>query len=347
MAVPHPYKLAPKTAFWSRAVTTNWNPSELLQSDLCLIRRSDKVASAGSCFASNMVPYLENAGFTYLRTETVHPAFADLEPEALGYANFSAAYGNIYTPRQLLQLLKRCLNTFVPAEDRWPEGEYVIDPLRPGLRYRARSDREFDLLTAQHLRKTRQAFAEADVFVFTLGLTEGWLSRLDGTVFPACPGTVAGSFDPARHAFKNFTVAEIIEDLDEFITLLREINPAIRLILTVSPVPLVATATERHVLSATMYSKSVLRVAAEEIVRNHRHVTYFPAYEIVTGPQAPEDFFAPDRRNVSQQAVDVVMQALLAHCETGAGEPLPAPRKPTDAALAIQLSQSVAAAECE
>jgi GSCFA family len=357
MAIPHPYKSAPKSSFWSRAVATDWNPSEVVGSHGCLIRKGDKVVSAGSCFASNIVPYLEKAGLTYLRTEATHPAFQDLERETLGYANFSAAYGNIYTARQLLQLFKRSLKTFSPVEDRWPADDSIVDTLRPGLRYRARSHREFDLLTAQHLRKTYEAFESADVFVFTLGLTEGWVSRLDGTVFPACAGTVAGSFDPERHEFKNFSVSEVIGDLDEFIRLLRQINPKVRLIVTVSPVPLVATATGNHVLSASIYSKSVLRVAAGEITKCHPDVTYFPAYEIVTGPQAPENFFEKDRRNVSQSGVEAVMSAMLAHCEVIAQDDAGLPvvplmeqsvrRESVSGATASKISQLIAKAECE
>ena len=62
--------------------------------------------------------------------------------------------------------------------------------------------------------------------VFTLGLTEAWVSADDGAVFPAAPGTVAGEFDPARHRFVNFTVDEVVADLDGMIEALRAINPA-------------------------------------------------------------------------------------------------------------------------
>src|SRR5712671_6202957 len=123
MTIAHPYKSAPKSSFWSRAVAKEWTPSEVVGSQQVLIRKGDEVVSAGSCFASNIVPHLEKAELTYLRTETTHPAFQDLEPESLGYANFSAAYGNIYTVRQLLQLLKRSLKIFSPIEDRWPVGD--------------------------------------------------------------------------------------------------------------------------------------------------------------------------------------------------------------------------------
>jgi hypothetical protein len=322
-----PYDTAPDRSFWSRSVSRDFSAADLLAPGAVLLRKGDRVASAGSCFAANIVPYLERSGFAYVRTETPHPALR-VPPENLGYANFSAAYGNIYTARQLVQMLYRCLDLWHPRERVWQDGDSFIDPFRPGLRYRARSAREFDLLTRQHLACVRRVFTEATVFVFTLGLTEAWVSRDDGAVFPACPGTVAGTFDPNRHAFHNMTAAEVTADLNEFVREVRKLNPALRLILTVSPVPLVATATGGHALLATIYSKSVLRVAAAEVAGANAETQYFPAYEIVTGPQAPQEYFEEDRRNVSKAAVEAVMAALLARCEGGRAAAPPAPPRP-------------------
>jgi hypothetical protein len=343
MPTSHPYRSAPARAFWARSVSGGFDASALIGAGPPLIRKDDRVVSAGSCFAANIVPALEQAGFTYVRTEAAHPAFSELAEERFGYARFSAAYGNIYTPRQLLQLLQRALGMFAPAEDRWVTEAAIIDPFRPGLRYGARSPREFDLLTAQHLGRTRQALEQASLFIFTLGLTEAWVSRADGAVFPACPGTIAGTFDPDAHEFRNFDATETAADLRAFVRLLRSINAGVRMIVTVSPVPLVATATGDHVVTASVYSKSVLRVACAELARHEPDVVYFPAYEIITGPQAPDAFLEADRRNVSALGIEAVMAALLDHCETG-GE-RSAPASSGDAAGA--LSRLVSEAECE
>ena len=348
-----PYSFAPDWSFWSRGVVRQFEPSTLIVTPAKLLRRGDRVMSAGSCFAANIVPYLERSGFHYVRTETRHP-LVRVPGENFGYDNFSASYGNIYTARQLLQLLYRALDLWQPREDVWEiDGEFV-DPFRPGLRYRARSRAEFDLLTRQHLDCVRRAFTEATVLIFTPGLTEAWVSRADGAVFPACPGTVAGEFDGSRHTFHNMSVSEVAGDLNEFIAEVRKLNSLLRIILTVSPVPLVATATGGHVLPATIYSKSVLRVAVDEVVHANNDVSYFPAYEIVAGPQAPWEFFEPDRRNVSKAAVETVMGALFANCEVlDSGRPRPlAPPVPQLPAMPDQrrnqvLSQMIATVECE
>ena len=318
MAIRSPYDQQPDKAFWSRSVSSNYDASQLISSDEKLLKLSDKVVSAGSCFASNLIPYIEKAGITYIRTEKIPAIFANLG-ENLGYANFSAAYGNIYTGRQLLQLYQRAIGEFVPEELFWVEPNRIVDPFRPGLKFAAESLEEFKLINEYHLRQVKLAFETADVFVFTLGLTEGWISNLDGAVFPACPGTIAGKFEPKIHEFKNFTVSEIVSDINLFIEKLRKNNKKVRFILSVSPVPLVATATPDHVLRATTYSKSVLRVAAQEIVNANSNVTYFPAYEIITGIPAPKNFFESDLRNVSQEGVELVMNTLLTASDLNSG----------------------------
>ena len=344
--VNHPYSLQPATAFWSRSVARDLDTRQFYSGPLPLLRTDDLVMSAGSCFAANIVPFLEGAGLQYLRTETAHPSFSRLG-ENLGYANFSAAYGNIYTVRQLLQLLLRATGAFVPTEDRWEDGPFILDPFRPGLRFRARSHREFDVLQAQHLRAVRHAFTQATVLVFTLGLTEAWESVSDGAVFPACPGTVAGVFDPSRHRFRNFRVSEVVEDLDRLLACLHGMNPSMRVVLTVSPVPLVATATAQHVVSATVASKSVLRAAAQHVTESHPEtVSYFPAYEIITGPQAEGRLFETDRRSVSKEGINTVVCAMLWACGRGEhAEPAIRESIPKDAAA--EISKAIVDVECE
>jgi hypothetical protein len=159
---------------------------------------------------------------------------------------------------------------------------------------------------------------------------------------------VAGTFDRKHHECVNFTAAEVAVDLGSFVTELRAINPHVRVILTVSPVPLVATATPHHVLAANMYSKAALRVAADAATREHPDVHYFPAYEIVVGPHAPADFFEADRRSVAKHGVDTVMAAFLAHCERGGGRVTDPAGQPSSNPGAVQdLSRRIIDEECE
>lgn len=342
----NPYREQPDQAFWSRAVSSNFDVRELVQVHEPLLRSGEKFASAGSCFAANVIGPLENAGFEYVRTEELPGPLSSL-PENLGYAKFSARYGNIYTARQFRQLLERAAGQFEPRELYWEEPGRVIDPFRPGLRYPAKTLAEFRELQESHLLAVRRAFSEADVTIFTLGLTECWESTLDGAVFPTCPGTIGGEFDPSRHRFRNLSVNEVVSDMERALGIIRTWKSSARFILTVSPVPLVATATKEHVLTSTVLSKSILRAAAG-ILAESEAVTYFPAYEIVTGPQAPTDFFEDDRREVSAKAISAVMKALISNCEmSGHAEPHEVNANRRADKRSSSLSRDLVAAECD
>ncbi|WP_419825253.1 GSCFA domain-containing protein [Sphingomonas sp.] len=311
----HPYRHLPDEAYWRRSVARADGMVDPVAGDFPRLLPTDRVATAGSCFAQHIARHLEAAGFHRLVTETAHPLMPADAARAAGYGLFTARYGNIYTTLQLLQLLDRAERRFVPHEPAWglPDGR-LADPFRPTVQptgFGSLAELEDD--RAQHLAAVAEMMRTLDVLVFTLGLTETWVSRVDGAAFPLCPGVAAGRFDPDRHAFRNLTAGEVRGQLAAAIGQLRAVNPAARVILTVSPVPLAATMSGRHVLAATTYSKAVLRVAAQEVADTLPGVWYFPSYEIVTGPQARGRYFADDLREVTPEGVARVMSIFLRH----------------------------------
>ena len=154
-----------------------------------------------------------------------------------------------------------------------------------------------------------------------MGLTEAWESVVDGAVFPVCPGCGAGHFDPARYRFVNFDYDEVVSDMRGFIEKVTAVNPLMRFLLTVSPVPLVATASGDHVLTATVHSKAILRAAAGYLARNDDRVAYFPSFEIVTSPTSRGRYFAPDLRSVTEDGVNHVMRTFFRHLTEDGDEP--------------------------
>jgi hypothetical protein len=318
----HPYKAAPPHTSWRRSI----GKMEPRQVDPVValgmaITRETKVATAGSCFAQHIARHLRQNGFNYYVAEAGHAVLPENVRWANNYGMFSARYGNIYTARQLLQLFERAHGLFEPQEDCWQVSDDVfLDPFRPTAQPGGFiSELEMRLDRAQHLASVRQMFSELDVFVFTLGLTECWVSRSDGAVFPICPGIAGGSFDPDNHEFSNETVDDVIGEMSAFLAHLAGVNPAAQVILTVSPVPLAATARrDQHVLTATTYSKSVLRVAAEMLTARFENVHYFPSYEIITGAFSRGAYYADDLRNVLENGVSHVMELFMKHA---AGEP--------------------------
>jgi len=347
----HPYTSLPDTAFWRRAVARPGSAEVDPVGTFDLrIAPGTRVATAGSCFAQHVARHLKAAGFNYHVTEPGHPILRQAGRALNNYGTFSARYGNIYTARQLRQLIDRAYGRFVPAEPPWPAPDgSVRDPFRPNVQpggFVSAAEMEAD--RAQHLAAVREMFETLDVFVFTLGLTEYWAARADGAAFPLCPGVEGGTFDPEHHVFRNQGVAEVVADMTAFFDALAAVNPDAQVILTVSPVPLMATAAPgAHVLAATTYSKSVLRVAADMLAAAQAHVHYFPSYEVITGAHARGRYFAEDLRNVTEEGVAHVMRLLLLHA-TGTVAPAGAPvatEEPED--TAADLARRFVEVECD
>ncbi len=277
---------------------------------------SDRIVTAGSCFAQHIARALNTSGYHFLITETAHPLLPQDLAERFGYGIYTARTGNIYTARQLLQLVQRAYGQLHPTDDIWEASGRFHDPFRPAIQPGGFASRlEYECQRAQHFAAVRSAFETMDVLVFTLGLTECWAHE-DGCVYPVCPGTVAGVFDPSVHTLLNLSVADTVADFRAFLSLVRAKNPTLRVVLTVSPVPLAATALDRHVLVSTTYSKAVLRVAAE-MLADDPAVQYFPSYELITGSFTDGRYFAADRRSVTQAGVDHVMRLFLRHMTEG------------------------------
>jgi hypothetical protein len=306
----NPYKTQPERAFWRASVGSRhyadlsclWHPMPL--------HKADRIATAGSCFAQHIGNNLAARGAAFMDMEPAPPVFTSAaEARKWGYGVFSCRYGNVYTTRQLIQLFEEAHGNRTPDELVWEKDGRFYDALRASVDPVGQDSPETVLaLRERHLAAVRSMFATLDVFVFTMGLTEGWESRRDGTMYAVAPGTVAGSYYAEKHVFRNLRYAEIRADMLAFWERLRAVNPGARMLLTVSPVPLAATATDNHVLVATTYSKSVLRAVAGDLSEEIDDIYYFPSYEIISSHPARGMFYEPDLRNVNQFGVDFVMK---------------------------------------
>lgn len=313
----HPYQSLPPHTRWSKSI------SGLAVSDVdpvvnfpFKISKADRVATAGSCFAQHIARRLSTSGYNYYVVEDGHPLADDKLCRLYNYGVYSARYANIYTTRQLTQLMRRAYGELKPVDAYWKtDADRYLDPLRPTIQPNGFATlRELNEDTKRHLSKVRMMFESLDYFVFTLGLTETWLDKRDGIIYPVCPGVAGGTFDANIHEFKNFEVHEVIGDLEYFINRLLSVNKNAKVILTVSPVPLAATARQdSHVLTSTTYSKSVLRVAAEKLSKSFENVAYFPSYEIITGSFNRGAYYSNDLRSVLEPGVDHVMKLFFKH----------------------------------
>ena len=323
----NPYTGLPAERFWRKVVTNvppfavNPHPRETFA-----IARTDKVATGGSCFAQRVAEALREAGFNYYLPEAPAPGMSGNEANARQFGTFSARYGNLYYTRQFVQLFDRAYGRFEPELTAWlrEDGRYV-DPFRPTVEPDGFAS-EAEVIAARdaHLAEVRRLFETLDVFVLTLGLTEGWRWRADGAALPLAPGVAGGTFDPDLYECVNAGAAEVLGDLRGFLDRLWSVNPAARVIFTVSPVPMIATYMDRHVMESNSYSKSVLRVAAGEACTGDPRAVYFPAYDIVTSNVNAGRYYNDDQRTINDAGVRHVMRLFLQTFAKDRAAPAPA-----------------------
>lgn len=350
----HPYVGRPDYQFWRKEPgLEDMALFDPVGTPSFQIAPQDKVVTAGSCFAQHVARFLAQAGFDFLVTELPHPILVDKIAAKLNYGLFSARYGNIYSTRQLRQLLERAYGLFKPLDNAWqrPDRRWV-DPFRPQIIPGGYvTPREVDLDRDIHLEAVRRAIEQMSVFVFTLGLTETWYDKRDGAVYPLAPGVAGGRYDETIHEFRNLDVGEVAADLQWSLDFIRERNPAVKFILTVSPVPLNATALDRHVAVSTAYSKSVLRVAAEQVAQANALCDYYPSYEIITSPFTRSAYFADDAREIREEGVQHVMSLFLKHYAAVKSQQKPErkakPRKPTAAELRVGQAEALMQVLCD
>jgi hypothetical protein len=316
----NPYRGLPDYQFWRRSV------EQVAASDLdpvlaapFRISPTDKVATVGSCFAQHIARTLVAHGFHYLVTE--HDAHLPPEAQlARNYGVFSARFGNVYTARQLRQLLEMALGDAPSPQGLvWPRGDgRWVDGLRPYIEPEGFDDEAQALASRQQmLACTSDMFQGCDVLVFTLGLTEAWHRPADGVVLPLAPGVASPSAPMGEFAFVNFSHEQVLADMRAFLWLLKSVNAKVRVVLTVSPVPLVATYEPRSVMASTAYSKAVLRSVAQELVNEFDWVAYFASYEVITAAPNAGRYFASDWREVLPEGVAHVMGLFMKHWALG------------------------------
>lgn len=309
----HPYANLPKEAFWRRAVSDH-NPLETngLWKAKWPIAPTDKVVTFGSCFAQHISQAIQENGFTWMNCEP-GPEFVSKDlNKKFNYDIYSARTGNIYSTKALWQWMSWSLGEESVPEEIWSKNDRSYDPFRPAIEPGGFASRtELVEMRNQTLAAFARCAREADIFIFTMGLTESWEHKTKGYTYATCPGTNAGEFDPEQHVFRNYNYNEVRSDLVRTIDLLRRVNPDVRVLLTVSPVPLTATVSGKHVTVSTTYSKSVLRAVAGELSDGHSYIDYFPSYEIISAPPFRGMFYNPNMRTVSKKGVEFVMSHFL------------------------------------
>lgn len=144
-----------------------------------------------------------------------------------------------------------------------------------------------------------------DTAVFTLGTNHVYVERATGEIVDNCQKRPQREFDE-----RELTVEECADALREAITLLRQANPKVNVIITVSPIRYA-----KYGYHGSQLSKAVLLLAADKVIKEEgERVYYFPAYEIVNDELRDYRFYKADMLHPNEQAVEYIWEQLVATC---------------------------------
>lgn len=144
-----------------------------------------------------------------------------------------------------------------------------------------------------------------DTAVFTLGTNHVYVERATGEIVDNCQKRPQREFEE-----RELTVEECANALREAITLLRQANPKINVIITVSPIRYA-----KYGYHGSQLSKAVLLLAADKVIKEEgERVYYFPAYEIVNDELRDYRFYKADMLHPNEQAVEYIWEQLVATC---------------------------------
>jgi len=260
------------------ALGDGWLPAEPL------ISRATRVVAIGSCFARYFILWLAEHGFN----------------ESIPQSPYNALlrFGSLLeSPASIAQ------------QFRWAFGELDDNAV-------VWIDKNKEVFEASEERRqlVRDTLLATDVLILTLGLSEVWYDRVTGE--PLWRALPVDQFDPERHVFRVETMAQTLQWLETIERLRARHVPDMKIIFTVSPVPLGVTFRPVSALTANSASKAIVRAALDEFLRNHqeevgRRAFYFPSYELATNYFI--DPYGPDNRHISPTVAAGIIHYFVKH----------------------------------
>ena len=143
--------------------------------------------------------------------------------------------------------------------------------------------------------------AQVKTVFLTLGTNHVYRLKDTGEIVDNCEKRPAALFRE-----EELSVDACVDYLMQAITLLRQVNPDVRIVLTVSPIRY-----RKYGYHGSQLSKATLLLAVEKIrVNLCQSVAYFPAYEIVNDELRDYRFYKSDMLHPSEQTVEYIWQRL-------------------------------------
>jgi hypothetical protein len=238
------------------------------------ILHTDSVMFTGSCFAANMGEKFIRYRFNAL----VNP------------------FGVVYNPLSVANALKLLVENSPIPDDAFVEHDGLWHSL---YHHGSFSDASLEACRAniEKERSVATQFIQSCNYLFiTFGTAWVYEYVATGLLVSNCHKLPAGRFNRFR-----LNVDEIVTRYKKLIAELLLLNPALKIVFTVSPI--------RHWKDGAhgnQLSKSVLLLAVDELCTLYSCVSYFPSYEIVMDELRDYRFYSPDMLHLTDQTIEYI-----------------------------------------
>ncbi|HGY54775.1 MAG TPA: GSCFA domain protein [Caldithrix abyssi] len=238
------------------------------------LEHSYKFVTLGSCFATNIADRLRSYRFSVLDNP----------------------FGVLYNPASILQSLQLLQsNQQVTKEDliyydeEWHSFDHHSDF--------SRSNAEECLQAVNSgLDKSRIYFKDAEVLMITYGTAYVYKHIRRGRIVSNCHRVPAAEFEHFRLDF-----ADIVEMIRDSIRIARNLNPAVKIIFSISPVRYL-----KEGFAENQLSKALLILAVYKAIEREEHCVYFPAYEIMMDDLRDYRFYEGNLTHPNTMAIDYI-----------------------------------------
>lgn len=252
------------------------------------LKLAEKVALVGSCFTEHMSERLRHAKFEVLE----NPNGIVFNPMSIQQAIQGYVAGKTLTQENLFYYNELWTSWDFHGQFAHPNKDTCVEGLNASVQQ------------AHHFLKS------ADWLIVTFG--SAFVYELATAQYGGHPGQVVANCHkvPANHFVHRLaSVDEVVESTRVWVQALRQLNPAIQIIFTISPV--------RHYregLVENNRSKGTLHVALHEIIQQHTGCYYFPAYELLIDDLRDYRFYAEDLVHPNFAATRYVWEKFCAAC---------------------------------
>ncbi len=240
------------------------------------ISHESKILCIGSCFTENISDKLQQHKFN-----------VSLNP-----------FGIVFNPLSIISSLQAIIDKTYFDESLFIKNNDVYTSYEIHSSLNCKTSYELQTNLNHIIDEWHQKLSEADYLCITFGSSYYYKLIQTNAVVANCHKQPNVLFSKHLIDFN-----EVTEQFEMLMAKLKQFNPKLKLIFTVSPVKHIKDGVVENSLS-----KAMLIYLSHQLINHHHHSEYFPAYEIITDDLRDYRFFKEDLVHPSQQAVDFVWQ---------------------------------------